>query len=43
MEQLQDIIECIKKENKLQQIQLQAFLLGQEAYYIERNLIKIKN
>ena len=36
-EQLQDIIECISKEKKLQQILLHLFLLGQEDWPIEEN------
>lgn len=43
MELLQDIIECINKEKKLQQIQLLVFMHGQEVYYIELNWIIIKN
>jgi hypothetical protein len=43
MEQLLGITDFGNKENKLQQIQLQAFLHGQEVYYIELNLIIIKN
>jgi hypothetical protein len=41
MEQLQDITGCINKVNKLLQIQLLVFLLGQEDYFIELSLIKI--
>jgi len=37
MEQLQDITEFIKKEEKLQQTQLPVFMLGQEVLNKELN------
>jgi len=43
MEQLQDITECINKVNKLQLIQLPVFLLGQEVFYIELHLIRMRS